>query len=38
MSLDNGNDKDVIISAEQLKKDDKINVKFADGDVKAIIS
>jgi len=38
VSLDNGNDKDVIISAEQLKKDDKINVKFADGDVKAIIS
>ena len=38
VSLDNGNDKDVIISAEKLKKDDKINVKFADGDVKAIIS
>ena len=38
VSLDNGNDKDVIISAKQLKKDDKINVKFADGDVKAIIS
>ena len=38
VSLDNEKDKDVIISAEQLKKDDKINVKFADGDVKAIIS
>ena len=38
VSLDNEKDKDVIISAKQLKKDDKINVKFADGDVKAIIS
>lgn len=38
VSLDNEKDKDVIISAKQLKRDDKINVKFADGDVKAIIS
>ena len=38
VSLDNEKDKDVIISAKQLKKDDKINVKFADGDVKALIS
>ena len=37
VSLENDNRKTVIISAKQLKKDDKIDIKFADGNIKGIV-
>lgn len=38
VSLENEKQKKVVTSAKQLKKEDKISIKFADGDINGIVS